>query len=50
MDYSINHLIEYVKANWKHLLAGAATYYLGSHYGPAASAKVSVVLKALGVL
>ena len=50
MNYSLAHLVGYVRANWKHLLAGAATYYVGSHYGPAASAKVSVLLKALGIM
>lgn len=45
----MQRLVDYVKTNWKHLLAGGAVAYVGQHYGPAATAKLTAILKILGV-
>ena len=50
MDYSLNHLIAYVKTNWKHLLAGVALAYVGKKYGPAGTAKASAILSLFGLM
>lgn len=49
MDYSLNHLISYVKANWKHLLAGFVAASAANHFGAPGSAKAQAILKIIGL-
>ena len=43
MDYSLRSITGYVKANWKHLLAGAVSYYLAARTGGASKGLSSVM-------
>ena len=49
MNYSATDLWNYLKANWKHLVAGAAGFEAAKYFGAPGSAKAQAILKILGI-
>ena len=49
MNYSVNDILNYVKANWKHILAGFVTYAAAQHFGVPGSTKAAAILKIFGL-
>ena len=43
MDYSLRSITSYIKGNWKHLLAGAVSYYIVARTGGASKGLSSVM-------